>query len=107
VKDIVERLQKKRLIFKSLKEIDIRELGSRKKINIYLGVDLKKYYTCIIYISKKSRILKKEAEQLVEIHKKLESYNNSKIKRKYIYIESPLCSKAKALLEDKGWIVFI
>jgi hypothetical protein len=105
MKDIVEKLQEKRLIFKSLKQIDIKEFGSRKKIDIYLGVDLKKYYACIIHISKKSRILKKEAEQLMEFHKKLERYNDSKIKRRYIYIEAPLCSKAKALLEDEGWII--
>jgi hypothetical protein len=108
MKNIVERLQEKRLIFKSLKQIDIKkEFGSRKKIDLYLGVDLKKYYTCIIYISKKSRILKKEAEQLMEFHQKLERYNDSKINKKYIYIKAPLCSKAKALFEDRGWIVVI
>jgi len=107
MKEIVEKLQEKKLLFKSLKEIDIKEFGSRKKIDLYLGVDLKKYYCCIIHISKKSRILKKEAEQLMEFHKKLEKYNDSKIKKRYIYIEAPLCSKAKALLESKGWLVII
>lgn len=108
MKDVVERLQEKSLVFKSLKQIDIKkEFSSRKKIDLYLAVDLKKYYTCIIHISKKSRILKKEAEQLMEFHKKLEKYNESKIKRKYIYIEAPLCSKAKALLENEGWKVIL
>jgi len=108
MKDIVEKLQEKRLVFKSLKEIDIKKLfSSRKKIKLYLGVDLKKYYTCVIHISKKSRILTKEAEELMEFHKKLEKYNDSKINKKFIYIEAPLCSKAKAMLEDKGWIVIL
>jgi len=108
MKTIVEKLQEKRLIFKSLKHIDIKkEFASRKKIDLYLGVNLKKYYSCIIHISKKSRILKKEAEQLIEFHKKLEKYNESKINKKYIYIEAPLCSKAKALFESEGWrIIF-
>ena len=107
MKTIVELLQKKRLIFKSLKPIDMKLLGSRKKISLYLGVDLKKYYTCIIHVQKKSRILQKEANELMEFHLKLERYNDSAIKKKYIYIQAPLCSKAKALMKEKGWVVWV
>jgi len=107
MKDIVDKLQFEELLFKSLKPISVKELGSRKKIDIYLGVDLKKYYCCIIHINKKSRILQKEAKELIGFHKKLEEYNDSIIKKKYIYIQSPLCSKAKALFEEEGWIVLV
>jgi len=107
MKDIVDKLQEEKLVFKSLKHISPKELGSRKKIDIYLGVDLKKYYACIISIEKKSRILQKEAKELMEFHKKLEEYNDSSIKKKYIYIQAPLCSKAKALFEEEGWVVLL
>lgn len=103
MKNIVHKLQEKKLIFKSLKHITPKELGSRKKIDIYLGVDLKKYYACIISIEKKSKILQKEAKELMEFHKKLEEYNDSAINKKYIYIQAPLCSKAKTLFEESGW----
>ena len=106
MKEIVDLLQEKNLIFKSLKPIDVKELGSRKKIDLYLGINLKKYYACIIHIAKKSRILRKEATELMEFHLKLEAYNESKINKKYIYIEAPLCSKAKALLEENKWVVW-
>ena len=105
MKDIVHKLQYKNLLFRTLKPISVKELGSRKKINVYLGVDLKNYYSCIIHINKKSRILQKEAKELMGFHKKLEEYNDSVIKKKYIYIQSPLCSKAKALFEEEGWII--
>jgi len=105
MKDIVNKLQFENILFKSLKPISLKELGSRKKIDIYLGVDLKKYYSCIIHINKKSRILQKEAKELMEFHKKLEEYNDSVIKKKYIYIQSPLCSKAKDLFEEEDWVV--
>jgi len=105
--DIVHILQFEKLLFKSLKPISPRELGSRKKIYIYLGVDLKRYYSCIIHINKKSPILQKETKELIELHKKLEEYNDSVIKRKYIYIQAPLCSKAKALFEKEDWIVWV
>ena len=107
MKTIVELLQEKKLVFKSLKPIDIKELGSRKKIEIYLGVDLKSYYACIIHINKKSRILSKEAIELMQFHKRLEDYNDSKINKKYIYIQAPLCSKAKALFKEEKWMVWV
>jgi hypothetical protein len=106
MKEIVEYLQKKNLIFKSLKEISPKELGSRKKIKLYLGVDLKGYYALVMSIEKKSRILRKEVGELMTLHEKLEKYIDSKVTKKFIIIKAPLCSKAKAMLEENGWKVF-
>jgi hypothetical protein len=106
-KETVDYLQKKNLIFKSLKEICPKELGSRKKIKLYLGVDLKSYYALVMSIEKKSRILRKEAGELMEFHEKFEKYIDSKITKKYIIIKAPLCSKAKLLLEEHKWKVWI
>jgi hypothetical protein len=106
MKAMVDYLQKKNLVFKSLKEITPKELGSRKKIALYLGVDLKGYYTVVMEIEKKSRILRKEAQELMVLHEKLEKYIDSRISKKYMIIKAPLCSKAKALLEEHGWKVW-
>ncbi len=106
MKQTVEYLQQKNIIFKSLKPISSKELGSRKKIAIYLGVDLKGYYADVMVLEKKSRVLRKEAEELMALHEKLESYIDSSIKKKDIIIKAPLCSKAKALLQEHGWEVF-
>jgi hypothetical protein len=106
MKEIIDVLQKKKLLFKSLKPIDVKLFGSRKKINIYLGVNLEKYYACIIHINKKSRIISKEALEIMEFHHKLESLNESKILKKYIYIQAPLCSKAKNLFREEKWVVW-
>jgi len=106
MKEIIHLLQEKKLIFKSLNPIEPKVLGSRKKIHIYLGVDLKRYYACIIHINKKSRILKKEAGEIMEFHQKLEQYKEITIKRKYIFIQAPLCSKAKALFKENKWSVW-
>ncbi len=107
MKNIVDRLRDEDIIFRSLKELQPKEFGSRKKINIYLGVERSDYYAIVISISKKSRILKKEAGELMEFHSKLESKIDSKIKNKYIVIQAPLCSKAKALFEENGWRVIV
>ena len=106
MKKVVEYLQTKNIIFKSFKEIVPKELGSRKKIEIYVGVDLKGYYAVVMRVEKKSRVLRKEVGELMALHEKLEKYIDSKIKKKYIIIEAPLCSKAKALLEENGWRVW-
>ena len=105
MKEIVDYLQNKQIIFKSLKSVTPKELGSRKKIELYLGVDLKEYYAVVMVVEKKSRVLRKEAGELMELHEKLEKYINSSIKKKYMVIDAPLCSKAKALLEEHGWKV--
>ncbi|CAA6814564.1 MAG: Unknown protein [uncultured Sulfurovum sp.] len=106
MKEIIHLLQEKNLLFKSINTIEVKSLGSRKKIDIYLGVDLKKYYACILHVKKKSRILQKEAIELMALHEKLEILNDSKINKKYIYIQAPLCSKAKALMEEQHWTVW-
>lgn len=106
MKTLVEYLNHKNIIFKSLKEITPKELGSRKKISLYLGVDLKGYYSLVIQVKKKSRILQKEVGEFLNLHEKLESYIDSKVTKKYIIIEAPLCSKAKVLLEENGWKVW-
>jgi len=106
MKNIVDYLQQKQIIFKSLKEVMPKELGSRKKIGLYVGVDLKGYYTDVMMLEKKSRVLRKEANELMALHEKLEKYIDSSIKKKYMVIKAPLCSKAKALLEENGWKVW-
>ena len=106
MKEIVDYLHTKNLVFKSLKEISPKELGSRKKIALYLGVTMQGYYALVMSIEKKSRILKKEAGELMLLHEKVEKYVDSKITKKYIIIKAPLCSKAKALLEENNWKVW-
>ena len=105
MKAIVEEMRSKNIICKSLEEVTPKVLGSRKKVSLYVGVDLKSYYCMIIKLTKKSRVLRKEAEELMALHEKMEAYKNTKITKKYIWIEAPLCSKAKALLEEHGWKV--
>ena len=106
MKELVEYLNHKNIIFKSLKEITAKELGSRKKVSLYVGIDLKGYYALVVQVEKKSRVLRKEADEFFDLHEKLESYIDSKVTKKYIIINAPLCSKAKAILEDKGWKVW-
>lgn len=106
MKALVEYLNDKNIIFKSLREIMPKELGSRKNISLYLGVNLKGYYALVIQLEKKSRVLRKEAADLIGLHEKVEIYINSKVTKKYVIIKAPLCSHAKIMLEEHGWKVW-
>ncbi|MDD5405574.1 MAG: hypothetical protein PHE73_01375 [Sulfurovaceae bacterium] len=106
MKSVVEFLSQKKIICKSLSSISPSILESRKKVDIYFGVNLKGYYCSVFAITKKSRILRKEAEELTELHSRLEANNNSKINHKYLIVQAPLCSKAKAFLEELDWKVW-
>ncbi len=106
MKALVEYLNHKNIIFRSLEEIMPKELGSRKKVSLYLGVDLKGYYALIIELEKKSRVLRKEASELMLLHEKLEKYIDSRVTKKYIMIKAPLCSHAKTVLEENRWRVW-
>ena len=105
MKKIVEYFRQEGILFRSLSPIAPKELGSRKKVEIYLGVDTKSFYTMILFIEKKSRILRKESEALMQLHTQLEKKISAKIVKKYILVAAPLCSKAKRYMEEQGWRV--
>ncbi len=105
MKEIVEYFQQKGILFKSLKAVLPKALGSRKKITIWVGVDLRGYYVSVMLLQKKSRVLRKEVEGLIALHTTLEHYVDSAIKRRHIIICAPLCSKAKALLQEHSWVI--
>lgn len=106
MKSVVETLAAHNIVFKSLREIAPKELASRKKVSLYVGVDIKSYYALVMQVEKKSRILQKEAAELMMLHEKVETYINAKVTKKYIIIKAPLCSHAKKLLQEQGWKVW-
>ncbi len=106
MKKIVEYFKEKQILFKSLVPISPKALGSRKKIEIYLGVDPSRYYHLVLFVEKKSRILRKEADELMHFHPKVEAWTDTKIKKKHILIKAPLCSKARKTMEENGWKVY-
>lgn len=107
MKTIVEQLGQKNIIFKSLHPIAPQLLGNKKQIGIYIGTQLDNYYALILQIKRKSRILTKDVEGYRQLHLQAQIYNDSKIHKKYIFIDAPLCSKAKAQLKEEGWRLFL
>jgi len=103
MKEIVELLARRGVLCRKLKEIEPRELASRKRIGIYLGVEVDDYYCAVFAVKKKSRILRKEAGEFLELQKRLQERLGARIRRNYLLYDAPLCSKAAAMLEEEGW----
>lgn len=103
--EIADNLVKYKIVLKSLKEFDKTLLGTRKKLKIYSGTDRNGFYNVIFYIDQKSRFLQKNAQEIMELEERLEQIVNHRYRYKYLFIKSPICSKAKKLLQDNGWRV--
>jgi len=104
MKPLVETLRRAGIVCKKLTPVLPKELGTRKKIMLYVGVDLKGYYCSVMVLEKKSRVLRKEAEALAALHTKLEAHADTAITKRYVQVKAPLCSKAKAWMEQEGWV---
>jgi len=105
MKKILHILNDNNLIYKSLEKLDKKALGTRTKVGLYKAIDRNGYFTILFEIERKSRVLKKDVlvyEQLVQTISQALDHN---FKFKVALINAPLCSKAKALLKENGWLV--
>ncbi|MEA3353090.1 MAG: hypothetical protein U9Q33_04645 [Campylobacterota bacterium] len=91
--------------FNTVRGVEPKELNIRKKLYIYTALDNNKNHICILNITQKSRVLQKDIEIFEDIFKKLQKLKNISFLDKLIYIESPLCSKAKTKLQNLNWNV--
>lgn len=105
MKDLTTFYTNKNIIFKEIEKIEPKELGSRKKIEIYIATSIKSEYYAIFIVEAKSRFLRKNADNLMELCSLLSSKVEHNFKKKELLISSPLCSKAKTYLKDNSWRV--
>ena len=105
MKELTQYYTSKNTIFKEINSLEPKVIGSRKKILIYTATSIKSEYYAIFIINSKSRFLRKNADELMTLCEKLNSYVGHNFKKKELLISSPLCSKAKAYLEDNKWSV--
>ena len=100
---VVDSLRSRGRIYKKMQEIAPKELGVRNKIRIYKATDVSGYFWAIFAVSLKSRLLMKDVHKFEEIYAKLSLFCDHNFKHKVIFIDAPLCSKAKAAFEQAGW----
>jgi hypothetical protein len=106
MKEMLERICRKQVVFTSLDVVDPKILHTRKKLAIFSGVDSKSFYHLIFRIEQKSRFLRKHVEEILELCKALELHVKHNYKHKHLLLSAPLCSKASLLLQENGWKVY-
>ncbi len=104
MKNIIKILLSKKIILKKVEPFDLSELGTRKKIQLFDGVDTSSNYVCIFVIEKKSRFLQKDVLELEKLFEKLVQFKGHNYKKKILVYKMPMCSKAKNLLKELKWI---
>jgi len=100
---VVDSFRAKGKLFKKMIDIPPKELGIRNKIKMYKATDTTGYFWAIFAISQKSRLLMKDVHKFEEIYHKLCVFSDHKYKYKILFIDAPLCSKAKAAFKECGW----
>ena len=103
MQEVVDSLRENGNLYKKMIEIKPSQLGVRNKIRIYHATDTKGYFSAIFAVSQKSRLLMKDVHKLEEIYHKLVIFSDHNFKHKVLFIDAPLCSKAKAAFLSCGW----
>jgi DNA-binding transcriptional regulator GbsR (MarR family) len=93
------------ILFKEIKQVSPKDLGSRRKIDIYAATTVDSKFFAIFIVDAKSRFIRKNANDLMELCEKLSSHLDHNFKKKELLISSPLCSKAKEYLKQNEWSV--
>lgn len=105
MKNITGYFNAQNIIFKSIQAIEPKALNSRKKIEIFAATGIDKNYYAIFILNSKSRFIRKNAEELIDLCGKLAQLQGHNFKKKILLIGSPLCSKAKEFLKQNEWSV--
>ena len=83
--------------------VEPKEIGVRKKVDIFTDHN---HTTTYIHTAQKSRLLQKDVESFEKIITNLQEHFNIKVTNKHIFIDSPLCSRAKTKFENNNWKVY-
>ncbi len=103
MQSVVDSLRKKGKIYKKMQELSPSELGVRNRIKIFKATDISGYFWAIFAISQKSKLLMKDVHKFEEIYAKMVIFYGHNFKHKIIFIDAPICSKAKEALLAQGW----
>ena len=106
MKEQIDRLRRHKLLFTATQTLDPKAMGIKKRVDILRCVDKNRFYHFVLFNDAKSRFLQKNAEEVEAVYGKTVQFCGHNFKYRHIFIKNGLCSKAKKLLEEKGWKVY-
>ncbi len=107
MKRVLAPLQERGYIFRRFEPFSPALVGSRKRIEIYHGLDTYRRYVIVFAVKRKSRVLLKDVKEWLELELKVENYLGYSITIKIALVDAPICSRASKFLESEGWKVVI
>jgi hypothetical protein len=103
---VTELFGNSRVIFKSIEQVDLKSLKTRKNVSIYKSVDTKSNYYAIFIYHAKSRLISKGSNELLEIYDRLVSLSEHNYKKRVLLVDKKnICSKSIALFKESGWSI--
>lgn len=108
MKEVTKYFLNKNILFEDLRQVSLKDLNTRKSLEIYSGINLDKYYYAIFVLKTKSRFVLKSAQDLDILYARLCALEGHNFKKRYLLIASAdcqICSKAKAFLKDLKWSI--
>lgn len=100
---IEKYLKNKNIVLKDLEHINFRSFEIKKRIEFFRGIDTQDRGWVIVVIDRKSRILQKDVKALRGLLQELPL--DLSYEKKIFLLKAPICSKAKDLLKQEGWLV--
>ncbi|QCD53069.1 hypothetical protein [Campylobacter sp. RM16192] len=101
--EIYKFFEDKKIVLKNLKEIDLSKFTKKRTLVCTIGIDIKDFYNIVFIREAKSRFLKKEFEEILEIYSKIQADLQINFKKKTIFYSSSICSKTQISMKENGF----
>ena len=93
-------------MFKKFTNLDMKNYTKKRTIRGFFGVDLNGYNTLIYLCSSKSKILKKDAQDFVNLDLQIQKGLEKVVKKHILFYSSDICSKSLKLFKESGFKIY-
>lgn len=98
-----ELLLSQNIILKKSSTINLAKFSKVRSYRCLVGTDLESSNVIVFFRDAKSRFLTKDFEILENLANLVVKDSKKVIKKRYLFLNSQICSKALNLAKDRGW----
>lgn len=98
-----ELLLSNNIILKKSKTANLTKFSKVRSYKCLVGVDLESNNIIVFFRDAKSRFLKKDFENLENLANLIINDEKLVIKKRYLFLNSQICSKALNFAKERGW----
>ncbi len=94
-KIVANAFAQRKILLKNLAELPAREFCKKRGLRLFLGVDLRGFYTLVLWRTARSRLVVGEFAALGELCAAVEKSRGFNVKKRICFYQSALCGKVK------------